>query len=284
MSAHWLTVSLWPTRGPMSPSAARPVHDGGVEGYDDATYGEAFADVYDDWYAELGDLGATVAMLASYAGGGRVLELGVGTGRLAIALAPSVGEVVGVDASPRMLSALAAKPGGAAVRALQGDMVDDLPDGPFDLVVVAYNTLFNLRSEARQQSCMRAVAERLAPGGRFVVEAFVPADDDGRTSGVGLRSMSADRVVLSVSRSDSATQIAEGQYVEFTERGGVRLRPWSIRWATPTQLDEMAAAAGLVLERRWGSFAGDEFVVDSERHVSVYRPADSSSRSRIDGG
>ena len=85
------------------------------------------------------------------------------------------------------------------------------------------------------------------------------------------RSLSADRVVLSIDTTDPAAQRSEGQYVEFTEAGGVRLRPWSIRWSTPAQLDSMAAQAGLRLEHRWADAVGRAFDAESERHVSVYR-------------
>ncbi|HTH07328.1 MAG TPA: methyltransferase domain-containing protein, partial [Ilumatobacteraceae bacterium] len=124
-----------------------------MRGYDDETYGEAFADIYDDWYGDLGDLDTTVATLAELARGGRVLELGVGTGRIAIPLAPLVGEVLGVDTSAAMLDRLASKLGGDRVGAVRGDMVDGLPQGPFALAFVAYNTLFNLRTAARQAEC-----------------------------------------------------------------------------------------------------------------------------------
>ena len=261
-----------------------------MHGYHDASYGDAFADVYDEWYEgreELGDTATIVATLAELAGAGPVLELGVGTGRLAIPLAatlagsmggtlgpagPGLGPATlhGLDASAPMLQRMAAKPGGGAVVAHQGDMVDGLPDGPFTLVFAAYNTFFNLLSEARQQACFHAVARRLAPGGHFVVEAFVAADDAAAGRDVAVKSVTADRVVLSVSVSDPAAQTAEGQYVEFTEAGGVRLRPWSVRWSTPAQLDAMAAAAGLRLVHRWHDFARRQFGPDSDRHVSVF--------------
>ena len=93
-----------------------------------------------------------------------------------------------------------------------------------------------------QDALAYVVAAALVAGGRFVVEAFVPPEPDhtgaARRSGVvGVRSLSADRVVLSIDTTDPAAQRSEGQYVEFTEAGGVRLRPWSIRWSTPAQLD-----------------------------------------------
>lgn len=266
-------------------------HDDWVHGYGDATYGDAFADVYDEWYSDLAEGEACVELLAQMAdqasmvaGGCRVLELGVGTGRLAIPLAARLAGLVGmeglaggaqvhgIDASAPMLAQMAAKRGGAAVRGHLGDMAGDLPEGPFTLVFAAYNTLFNLPDEQRQAACIAAVAHRLVPGGRLVVEAFVPADDTpgGATDTVRVRTLAADRVVLAVSRTDPTAQRVEGQYVEFTAAGGVRLRPWSVRWATPGQLDAMAAAAGLTRESRWGGWSGQPFAADSARHVSVY--------------
>jgi hypothetical protein len=104
-----------------------------------------------------------------------------------------------------------------------------------------------------------------------VVEAFVPEQQRSRSDSVSVRSISADRVVLSISVDDPARESAQGQFVELTEAGGVRLRPWSIRYATPDQLDGLAASAGLQLEHRWETFAEAPFDAESPRHVSVYR-------------
>ena len=135
-----------------------------------------------------------------------------------------------------------------------------------------HNTIFNILDEDGQQRCFDAVAARLRTGAAFVVEAFVPDADrpPTSTSDVSVRSLAADHVVLSVSVDDPAHQRAEGQFVQFTESGGVRLRPWSIRWSTPEQLDAMAARAGLVLRDRATDMAGTPFTPDSEQHVSVY--------------
>ena len=256
---------------PHWPRTAAVVDDVIVRGYDDQSYGEGFADVYDDWYADITDVAATTATLAEFAAGGPVLELGIGTGRLALPLSAAGVEVHGIDSSAAMLDRLRTKPGADAIRAVQGDMVDGLPDGPFSLVFVAYNTFFGLLTEARQQACLHAVAARLRPEGAFAVEAFVPEPDHESAPSVTVRSVAVDRVVLSVSTADPEAQRAEGQYIDITEAGGVRLRPWSIRWATPAQLDEMAAAAGLRLVARWAGFDRAPFDAESARHVSVYR-------------
>lgn len=241
-----------------------------MRGYHDSSYGDAFADVYDDWYHGISDIATTTEVLAGLAGGGAVLELGVGTGRLAIPLAAKGLEVHGLDASAAMLDRLRANDPLGTVRAVLGDMVGDLPAGPFALAFVAYNTFFNLLTEQRQQACCAAVAQRLVDGGVFVVEAFVPDPQHDPASSITLRSLTADRVVLSVSTADAGNQRAEGQFIDITETGGVRLRPWSIRWATPAQLDEMAAAVGLRLVDRWESFERRPFTTESERHVSVF--------------
>jgi SAM-dependent methyltransferase len=246
-----------------------------MEGYDETSYGDAFADVYDDWYGDISDVTATVAVLLDLAGRGPVLELGVGTGRIAIPLARAGRErgvgVAGVDTSRAMLARLADADPAGLVDAVVGDMVEGLPAGPFTLVIVAYNTIFNLTDDGAQAACFAAVARRLVSGGRFVVEAFVPDDPPRRSDDVTVRTMAADRVVLSVTVNDPDRDLAEGQFVELSASGGVRLRPWSIRYSTPDQLDAMASSAGLGLESRWEDFARTPYGVDSPRHVSVYR-------------
>jgi SAM-dependent methyltransferase len=231
--------------------------------------------VYDDWYRGLSDVDVAVAALLELAGKGRVLELGVGTGRLAIPLANAGVDrsiaVSGIDSSVAMIDVMRTKPGAELVDVHVGDMVDAMPDGPFELVFVAYNTLFNLADADRQASCFAAAADRLMPGGRFVVEAFVPDEPPRDGAAVTVRSMTVDRVVLSVSVHHPAEQLAEGQFIELTEAGTVRLRPWSIRYAPPDELDAMAAAAGFQLEHRWLGFGDRDFRDGDDRHVSVWR-------------
>jgi hypothetical protein len=167
-----------------------------------------------------------------------------------------------------MLARLRERSGGEAVRTHLGDMVDDLPAGPYCVVFAAFNTFFNLLDESHQQRCFSAVGARLAAGGWFMIEAFVPEPRSG--SSVEVRSMSVDHVVLSVSRYDAGTQSAQGQYVSIDARG-VRLRPWAIRYATPEQLDAMAADAGFAVAERWEDARRSPFAVDSPRHVTLYR-------------
>lgn len=246
-----------------------------MKGYGDSTYGDAFADVYDEWYGTVSDVESTVSALARLSdevGDFPIVELGVGTGRLAIPLARLIAprQVIGIESSAAMLLQLARKPGSEMVSTILGDMIDDLPAGPVGVVFAAFNTFFNLESEERQRRCMRTVAQRLAPAGVLVIEALVPEHPTRSGSHVEVKSIDSDRVVLSVSRYDGTEQTAEGQFIEFTETGGVRLRPWSIRHVSPAELDSMAADVGLVLRHRCETFAGAAFTDDSTRHVSVY--------------
>ena len=245
-----------------------------MEGYDASTYGERFADVYDAWYAGVSDVQATADRVATLAAGGRVLELGVGTGRLALPIAERGLDVWGVDASPAMLDRLRAKPGADRVRTVEGDFgdLDALAlEGPFAVVLAAYNTFFNLPDEASQRRCLAGVSRLLAQNGCLVVETFVPDVDPGSPAGVVAPLLvEADRVVLQVTMRDRERQTVAGQHVTITE-AGIRLRPWLVRYATPDQLDAMAADAGLELERRAGGWHDEPFDDDTDRHVSLYR-------------
>lgn len=249
-----------------------------------ATYGDRFVDVYDDWYGDVTDTDACVAAVARLARSAagdrapRVLELGVGTGRIALPLAAAGIDVTGVDASEAMLDALASKAGGGGVvTPVLGDMADPPLDAgtdgvpvTFDVVLVAYNTLFNLVGDGEQQRCLQRSAERLVPGGAVVIEAFVPDPDAGSGDAVTARQVTADRVVLSVSRTDADGRLALGQYIDISEQG-IRLRPWQVRWSTPSDLDAMARAAGLELSERWADWNGSPFTDEAPAHISVYR-------------
>jgi len=255
-----------------------------MEGYTSSSYGDGFADIYDRWYGSLSDPDAIIATLTDLVGrGASVLELGVGTGRLALPLAAAGFTVTGVDSSAAMLDRCRAGDTASILRLIEGDMVDDLPDERFDVVLAAYNTVFNLLDTARQQACFAAVADRLNDNGRFVVEAFVPDELPTEISAAGeiiddgdrirVREITATSVTLSVSRHDPTQRIAEGQFIELSETGGVRLRPWMIHYCSPDELDALAVAAGLVLEARYAGFDLGTFGAESTRHVSIYRRA-----------
>ena len=250
-----------------------------MDGVDPASYGEAFADVYDEWYGDVSDVDGTVDTVVALAGGGPVLELGIGTGRLALPLAARGVEVHGIDASPAMVARLRAKPGGEAIAVTIADFADVEPEAPgrFSVVLAAYNTLFNLITADAQRRCFANAARRLRRGGALVIEAFVPSPEPDETDGQVTPSViEVDRVVLQATRRHPATQTVEGSTISITE-AGIRLRPWHIRYATPAELDAMAGAAGLELARRGAGWRGEAFTSDSSTHVSVYRLADDSS-------
>jgi SAM-dependent methyltransferase len=240
--------------------------------YGPETYGDRWADVYDDWYGNEGDVRAAVSRLASLApAGGRVLELGAGTGRLAIPLAQHGLEVVALDASARMLDLLRAKPGAERVTTVIGDMADVDVTGPFSVVFVAFNTFFNLTSDTAQQRCIENVRRVLAPGGAFVLEAFVP--DGARvapTQAVEARSVGPDRVVLQATRHEPSEQRIDTTTIVITEQG-IRLLPLRARYASVRELDLMARVAGLERTERWADWRGTPFTPASADHVSVYR-------------
>ena len=246
-----------------------------MQGYGPATYGDGFADVYDDWYAEVGDPDAAVAAITRIAAAEAVLELGAGSGRIAVPLAAAGLEVWALDASAAMLSRLAARPGGDRVHQVLGDMTEPAAalgsDHPqFGVVVAAFNTFFLLATEAAQRSCLAAVRGLLAPSGRLLVEAYVPADPPADAETVlEPRRVEIDRVVFTISSHLPMEQIVHGQHVELRE-SGIKLRPWVLRYATPEQLDGMAADAGLRLMDRWSDWNERPFDAADTVHVSVY--------------
>jgi SAM-dependent methyltransferase len=245
-------------------------YDWVMEEFGPETYGERVADVYDEWYKPV-DTAAEVALLTELAAGGRVLELGIGTGRVALPLTQNGLEVHGLDASPAMVERMRAKPGGDAIPVTIGDMADVAVDGEFALVFVVFNTFFQLYSQDAQLRCFAHVAAHLHPGGRFLVHAFVP--DTSRIEAgdhLSVREASLDRVRLDASVYDSTEQRVDTTQVRITEQG-VRLVHAKLRFAWPPELDLMARLAGLELENRWATFDKRPFTSSSAFHVSVYR-------------
>ena len=241
-----------------------------MEHYGPETYGERVADVYDTWY-KAGDPTSEVAFLHELAGGGRALELGIGTGRVALPLAASGVDVHGIEASPAMVERLRAKPGGETITTLIGDMADVAVDGTFALVFVVYNTFFMLLTQADQVRCFRNVAACLAPGGRFVVHAFVPdLSSIERGEALEVRDASLDFVRLNATTFDRMNQRLDTTQVRITEQG-TRLVHAKLRYAFPPELDLMAEVAGLSLEARYATFDKQPFTAESAMALSVYR-------------
>jgi SAM-dependent methyltransferase len=242
-----------------------------MAGFDDPSfYGDGWADVYDEYHGHV-DAGRAVEFLAGLAGDGRVLELGIGTGRVALPLAARGVSVEGVDASAAMVERLRAKPGGESVPVTVGDMAEVPVSGRFRLVYLVANTLFGLLSQERQAECFGNAARVLEPGGTFVIECFVPDlarfDRDQR---VQARSVTADSAVIEVSRHDKALQRITTQMITLDAQG-VQLRPVVIRYSWPAELDLMAGQAGLRLAQRCADWDGRPFTSASSSHVSVYQ-------------
>ncbi len=238
--------------------------------WDPSTYGDRAASVYDRLYGDVLDTDAAVDALYRLAAGGRVLELGIGTGRLALPLAQMGVEVHGIDSSDAMVERLRAKDGGAEIPVTMGDFRDVPVDDTFSLVFVAFNTFFGLTSQDEQIACMRNVVERLEPDGVFVIEAFVP-DPARFDRGQRLAALKVDtnEVQLEASRHDPVAQTVHSQQIIVTE-GSTSMVPVVIRYAWPSELDAMALVAGLMLRERWGGWRGEAFTSASTGHVSVY--------------
>ncbi len=238
--------------------------------FDPTTFGTLNADDYDAAH-DPGTTDAAVALIAEIAGGGRILELAIGTGRIALPLAAKGLDVSGIEGSPDMVAKLREKPGGAAIPVVIGDMADVGIDGPFDHICLVFNTLFNLTSQAAQVRCFANVAARLAPGGSFLIECFVPDlrpfDNHQRVS---TRKLDMTNVWIEAVQHDPVGQRLDYQRIRISAEG-MRLVPLALRYAYPPELDLMAALAGLRLEQRWGGYDRSAFTGDSRMHVSVYR-------------
>ena len=250
---------------PRGPDAPRP--------YDVSTYGERIADIYDDLPRLPANTERAVAFLAAVAGRGPILELGIGTGRLALPLVQRGFAVHGIDASPAMVAKLRAKPGADRITVAMGDFADVAIGGRFTLVFVAFNTFFGALTQDVQVRCFRGVAEHLADDGVFVIEAFVP-DLTRFTHGqrTGATHVGTDAVYLETSIHDPVAQRVRSQQVVITQQG-VRLYPVEVRYAWPSELDLMARLAGLRLRERWGGWSREAFDASSGAHVSVYERA-----------
>ncbi|MET8252243.1 class I SAM-dependent methyltransferase [Micromonospora sp. NPDC005197] len=237
---------------------------------DPGLFGRLWAAGYDDGGTNP-DPAPAVDFLADLADGGPVLELAIGTGRVALPLAERGLSVHGIEASEEMLAQMRAKPGGDQIPAVVGDMADVGVQGPFRLAYLVFNTLFNLVDAERQADCFRNVARVLSPGGAFVIETFVPdprsfdADEQ-----VQVREVTEDSATIRLHRYDRPAQRFIRQTITF-DGDGVHLKPFAMRYAWPHQIDEMARQAGLRLTERYADWHRRPFSADSPFHISVYR-------------
>lgn len=237
------------------------------------TYADDRADVYDDWFG--GYLGTApvverLAELARIAGPGPALELGIGTGRVALPLAEHGIEVHGVDYSEAMVARLRAKPGGEAIPVTLGDFSAPPPRGPFALVFVVAGSFFELPSQDAQVRCFENVAQRLQPGGLFVLDALVP--NVGGDRNMRVIPTTADRLIVRFRDVEPVEQRYTSSYL-VVDGGLARHMTVDFRYAWPSELDLMARLAGLHLRERTGSWNGEPFTAASTTHVSIYEHA-----------
>ncbi|MEU1395625.1 class I SAM-dependent methyltransferase [Micromonospora zamorensis] len=217
------------------------------------------------------DPAPAVDFLADLADGGPVLELAIGTGRVALPLAERGLTVHGVEASEEMVAQLRAKPGGDQIPVVVADMADVPVKGEFRLAYLVFNTLFNLVDAERQADCFRNVARVLSPGGAFVIETFVPDPRDfDSDEQVQVRSVTEDSATIRLHEYDRPAQRFIRQTITF-DAEGVHLLPFAMRYAWPHQIDEMAQQAGLRLTERYADWQRRPFHADSPSHISVYR-------------
>jgi len=242
--------------------------------YDETTYGDRLADQYDELpHVKQQPTDDAVALLAELAGKGPVLELAVGTGRIALPLVRRGIEVHGIDASSRMVAKLRAKPGGDRIPVTMGNFADVAVSATYSLIFVVFNTFFALLSQDEQVRCLRNVRPRLAPGGAFLLEVFFPnVDLLAARQKIGIPEVDADQVFLDATRFDLVTQRATAQHI-FLSNEGIRMYPVQIRYAWPSEIDLMAQLAGLRLRERWGGWHREPFTEGSGKHISVYEPA-----------
>jgi len=236
--------------------------------YSPEDYGERVAGVYDEWYSDYEP--QAIDTLADLAQGGKALELGIGTGRIALPLSAKGVDVHGIDAAESMISRLRSKAGGERISVTQGNFAEVPVDGKSALVYIVFNTFFMLPSQEEQVRCFRNIAEHLAPGGCFAIEVFVP--DVTRFSGGQVNwatKVTDDEVLLDVGNHDALTQRVVNQKVVITE-GNVRLYPSQIRYCWPSELDLMAQLAGLRLRERWSNWKREPLTAESTKHISIY--------------
>lgn len=233
------------------------------------SFDEAVAARYDETIGSWGDpevVGSTVAFLAELAGSGAALELGIGTGRIALPLAARGIPVHGIDLSEAMVARLRAKPGGAEMPVTIGDFSTARIDGSFSLAYVVFNSIMNLRTQEAQVACFANAAAHLQPHGCFVVEIMLPE----------LQRLSPGERFLAFAIGSDHLGFDEYEIVEqrltshhyYPATGAYSTFPGRYIW--PSELDLMAQLAGLELRGRWSGWKHEAFTADSTQHVSVW--------------
>jgi SAM-dependent methyltransferase len=212
----------------------------------------------------------TVDRLAQLAGDGPALEFAIGTGRVAVPLADRGVPVTGIELSSPMIGQLRTKADEATIPVIVGDMANAVAPGKYTLVYLVYNTISNLLTQAEQVACFRNAARHLTPGGRFVIELWVP---ELRKLPPGQRAVvfRSEPGYLGLDTYDVLRQHLVSHHFRFDESRQARLFRSPHRYVWPAELDLMAQLAGFELETRHADWGGTEFAAESPSHVSVYR-------------
>ncbi|MEU8371584.1 class I SAM-dependent methyltransferase [Micromonospora sp. NPDC048894] len=215
-------------------------------------------------------LGSTVDRLAALAGDGAALEFAIGTGRVAVPLAARGVTVTGIELSAPMIAQLRTKVDAQAIPVVAGDMATTVAPGEFSLVYLVYNTIANLLTQAEQVACFRNAARHLAPGGRFVVELWVP---ELRKLPPGQQAVvwHSEPGYVGLDTYDVLAQHVVSHHFRFGDGRQAELFRTPHRYVWPAELDLMGQLAGFTLESRHADWTGGEFTAESRSHVSVYR-------------
>jgi SAM-dependent methyltransferase len=235
-------------------------------------FGEAVAASYDDDSAEMFEASVvepTVEFLAELAGDGAALELGIGTGRIALPLARRGTPVHGIDLSAAMVARLRAKPGGEQIDVTIGDFATTTVPGRFALAYLVFNTIQNLTSQDEQVACFQNVAAHLEPGGCFVIEVGVP-QLQRLPPGETVRAFALTPTHLGFDEFDVANQGLVSHHYSLRD-GELELVSMPFRYVWPSELDLMARLAGMTLRERWAGWRREPFTSDSTNHVSVWQ-------------
>jgi SAM-dependent methyltransferase len=237
----------------------------------DGYFDERVAARYDDSEAEMFDAEAidpVVEVLGELAGSGRALELGIGTGRIALPLARRGVSVHGIDLSKAMVARLRAKRDGEAIGVTIGDFATTTVDGSFSLAYLVFNTIMNLTTQAAQVACFRNAAAHLEPGGCFVIEVTIP-DLRRLPPGETFHVFNASENHWGIDEYEVATQGLTSHHFGTVD-GTVERLSIPFRYAWPSELDLMAQLAGMRLRSRWGGWSREPFTSESTKHVSVW--------------
>lgn len=242
---------------------------------DDGYFDERIAARYDESSAEMFDpavVDPVVDFLVEIAAGGRALELGIGTGRIALPLAQRGVPVHGIDLSKAMVAKLREKPAGDDIGVTIGDFATTTVDGSFSLAYLVYNTIMNPTTQAAQVACFRNVAAHLHPGGCFVIEVGVP-ELQRLPPGDTVRAFHVSETRWGFDEYNVAMQGLTSHHFEIVD-GRVERFSAPYRYVWPSELDLMAELAGMTLRERWGGWKREPFTSDSRKHVSIWeKPA-----------